>query len=394
MSSTTTAFDSKLRELELEATPPIDQMDNHWSLLRDQLHPPLAPANKPFFKNPYLSWSTIAIVTTGLFFLFKSRPTNDIPSLKSITNDSASLPADQKVIDQDTLPVKKAEKNTTQKYPVKRVNATVIKKDTITKEIVPETSKKLPIKKIFGITTRSAPLNKKDTIRLEKVLSNDKNLQDTVYFTPIKNKSISSNVKVTPTAPSGVIHPSNKVAIAVNSKTNIAKAISVAEVSSAAKTEIMYSDYIIIEDTNRFQNLEQVLNEPYLKRKVVYIDLWGTRCAPCIEEFKHSQELKEKYRSKDLVFLYLKSPYSFDDSKEWNEMIYKHHLTGMNVSMSIGFYTDQFWNKYSRFYSEERLFGIPTYLIVNKKGEIVDYDAPRPSSGTVLFEKLDKELAN
>lgn len=394
MSTTISEFDSKIRELELEAMPPIDQMDKHWSLLRDQLHPSSAPANKPLFKNPYLSWSAIAIVTTGLFLLFKSIPTNDIPSSKTITNDSASFPADQKVIDQDTLPVKKAEKNTSRKYPIKRENSNVIKKDTITKDILPETSKKLPIKKIYGVTTRRAPLNKKDTIRLEKFLSNDKDLQDTVYFTPINNKSKTSNVKVTPTAPSGVIQPSNKVAVAVYSKTNSTKAISVAEIPSPAKTEIKYSDYIIIEDTNRFQNLEQVLKEPYFNGKVVYIDLWGTRCAPCIEEFKHSVALKEKYSGKDLVFLYLKAPYSFDDSKEWNSMIYKHHLSGMNVSMSIDFYTDQFWNKYSKFYSEERLFGIPTYMIVNKQGKIVDYDAPRPSSGVVLFEKLDKELAN
>lgn len=388
MSTTSSAFDSKLRELELEASLSTNQMDQHWRLLRDQLHPPAATANKPFFKNPYVFGVAITICTVGVLIFFKSTRTTDIPSSSIPTADSTWLPTNENVILQDTLPTKKVVTRTTKKYPVKRVSTGSIKKDSITVEPSP---KKLPVKKPFGVTTRSTPTNKKDTIKLEPFLIDEKTLVDTIHLTPIK-KDINSPTSGFFTTTQGIaIAPVNMVTEFAYTSVNHRGPTIINEVNLDTKTN---SHYVIYEDSNRFQNLEQVLQEPYFKGKVVYIDLWGTRCAPCIEEFKHSQALKDKYSGKDLVFLYLKAPYSFDDSKEWNSMIYKHHLSGMNLSMSIDFYTNQFWNKYSKFYSEERLFGIPTYLIVNKKGKIVDYDAPRPSSGTVLFEKLDRELAN
>ena len=60
--------------------------------------------------------------------------------------------------------------------------------------------------------------------------------------------------------------------------------------------------------------------------------------------------------------------------------------------MSIKFYSGNFWEKYKNKYTEERSYGIPTYLIINKKGKIVDFDAPRPSKTEKLFPLLDKEI--
>ena len=42
---------------------------------------------------------------------------------------------------------------------------------------------------------------------------------------------------------------------------------------------------IIYDDTTRFNSIEDVLKLPAVKDKVVYVDIWGTRCIPCIEEF-------------------------------------------------------------------------------------------------------------
>ncbi|HVG40701.1 MAG TPA: TlpA disulfide reductase family protein [Chitinophagaceae bacterium] len=145
-------------------------------------------------------------------------------------------------------------------------------------------------------------------------------------------------------------------------------------------------------DTTQFSTIEDVLKLPSLKGKVVYIDIWGTRCTPCIEEFPHLATLKKRYKNKPVAFLYLKSPYGFDDSKEWREMVRKYNLEGINVSMSITFYSNNFWNKYKDKYTEERSFSIPTYLVINKKGEIVNFDAPRPSDTEKLYKLIDREL--
>ena len=149
---------------------------------------------------------------------------------------------------------------------------------------------------------------------------------------------------------------------------------------------------IIYDDTTRFNSIEDVLKLPAVKDKVVYVDIWGTRCIPCIEEFPSLSNLKNRYKNKPVVFVYLKSPYGFDDSKEWKEMISKYNVEGIHISMSIKFYSGNFWEKYKNKYTEERSYGIPTYLIINKKGKIVDFDAPRPSKTEKLFPLLDKEI--
>src|SRR5574343_965239 len=151
-------------------------------------------------------------------------------------------------------------------------------------------------------------------------------------------------------------------------------------------------DFVLYEDTTRFSSLEQILALPEFKDKVVYIDMWGTRCGPCIQEFAYAPELKSAFAGKPVVFLYLKSPYTFDDSKEWKEMIRKYDLKGVHVAMSISFYMDGFWDKYKKHYSERRMYTIPTYLVADRSGNIFSFDAPRPSSKTKLYRLIERRI--
>jgi len=52
------------------------------------------------------------------------------------------------------------------------------------------------------------------------------------------------------------------------------------------------------------------------------------------------------------------------------------------------------FNNHDDSYSEDRKFGIPTYLLVDKKNNIVDFDAPRPSENEVLTHSIDLLLNN
>jgi thiol-disulfide isomerase/thioredoxin len=148
----------------------------------------------------------------------------------------------------------------------------------------------------------------------------------------------------------------------------------------------------IIDDTCRFSSMEEIIQLPVFKNKVLYVDIWGTRCGPCIKEFAHIEDLKKRYENKPLVFLYLKSPYGFDDSKEWLLMLHQHQLRGLHIAMSQKFYIDNFWIRYSKKYTEERSYGIPTYLVISKNGQIVNFDAPRPGNPGELFPLLDREI--
>jgi len=158
------------------------------------------------------------------------------------------------------------------------------------------------------------------------------------------------------------------------------------------------SDFEIIEDsTNVFKEIDDFFKLDQFKGKVVYVDVWGTRCGPCIKEFAFNKELKDRFQNKDVEYLYLCSPYSMTrDSLNielWKKLIVKHNLDGLNVFMSNECYIDGFFEKYSDEYTEREQYGIPAYLLVNKKGEITNFKAPRPSTKEKLYKEIEDLLS-
>lgn len=131
------------------------------------------------------------------------------------------------------------------------------------------------------------------------------------------------------------------------------------------------------------------LTRPY-KGKIIYVDFWGTWCGPCKMEMEYVAELKKQFIGKDVIFMYLanRSP-----EESWKNVIKNYSLTGENVV-------------HYRLPEEqqamiERRFGVnsfPTYMIVDKNGNIVDTKPPRPSQKetTVGFLNgwLEKEIKN
>jgi thiol-disulfide isomerase/thioredoxin len=121
------------------------------------------------------------------------------------------------------------------------------------------------------------------------------------------------------------------------------------------------------------------------KGKVVYIDFWASWCGPCRVMMPFSKKLHEQMTEKEkkqIVFLYI----SIDaDKNAWIKGIKDMDIQGVNV-ISPGNWKSQACRYF-------QINGIPRYMIMNKKGEIVDTNAKRPADHTVL-DDLRKYLAD
>jgi len=107
--------------------------------------------------------------------------------------------------------------------------------------------------------------------------------------------------------------------------------------------------------------------------KVIYLDFWASWCGPCKREMPHSQELQEAFHNKDVVFIYFSSDKT---AGPWVAAMDKLNLTGEHYRASYDVKMDYAARLNLRF--------IPRYVLIDKKGNIANDNAKRPSDPNVV----------
>ncbi|WP_316824572.1 TlpA disulfide reductase family protein [Pedobacter miscanthi] len=156
----------------------------------------------------------------------------------------------------------------------------------------------------------------------------------------------------------------------------------ISKVDPEYKQSLKRTDHL--KNAKNADSLFAELIKPY-KGKVIYVDFWGTWCAPCKGEMPFVKQVKEALKGKDVVFMYFanRSP-----EEAWKNIIKEYELTSENaVHYRL---PDLQQNMIETRFS---INGFPTYILIDKEGNVNTMKAPRPSNKEDLVTAVNTLLA-
>lgn len=127
------------------------------------------------------------------------------------------------------------------------------------------------------------------------------------------------------------------------------------------------------------ESFAKIINDH--KGKVIYIDCWGTWCAPCLSDLPHFNHLIERYKSEDIVFIFI----CIDSPKDqWDKTIKARNLKG-----------EHHWfdkDKSNKLRADYDISGIPFYFLINEEGKIYSKGNNLKPSQSETIEQIEKLL--
>lgn len=121
------------------------------------------------------------------------------------------------------------------------------------------------------------------------------------------------------------------------------------------------------------------------KGKVLFVDIWGTWCAPCIAEFPHLRAIQEHFKDNPNVMIMSLSCDIERKPERWLPFLQQR---GDEITWHQFMLTKEGNKVTSEVYY---IFGIPHFMLIDKEGNFVSYDGPHPSLADPIKE-IEKVL--
>jgi len=137
----------------------------------------------------------------------------------------------------------------------------------------------------------------------------------------------------------------------------------------------------ILDKEQPINSLKELVQK--LSGKPFLIDCWATWCSPCLDEFKYNKPLKTFLESKNMEVVYINFDQAIDDGK-WINAIKRHQLKGYHIRINSSFRKDLTSVGFSG--------KLPTYLVVNSEGKVVENNAFRPSKKERLYNQIKNAI--
>lgn len=141
-------------------------------------------------------------------------------------------------------------------------------------------------------------------------------------------------------------------------------------------------DIYILDKEAPIKSFDELIS--LLKGKQIYVDRWATWCSPCLEQFNYNDTLHQFLDNKNILLVYLNSDKDIEEEKFF-DFIKSHQLKGYHLRLNEELKEDLV---------NRKIFIpiIPQYMIISKKGVVIDNKALKPSDGEKLFNQLKNLL--
>ena len=123
------------------------------------------------------------------------------------------------------------------------------------------------------------------------------------------------------------------------------------------------------------------------KGKVLFVDIWGTWCAPCIAEFPHLRAIQEHFKDNPNVMIMSLSCDIERKPERWLPFLQQR---GDEITWHQFMLTKEGNKVTSEVYY---IYGIPHFMLIDAEGNFISYDGPHPNISDpikIIEEALNK----